>query len=292
MAVKNKANGATAERSRSKGKESGSGSGQIGKARNPETSEGDCIDAEGRGKLPLDSPEFKPIIRDLIRLAKEQGYLTFDDINEAIPDAETDIELFEDLIERLRTMKFRIIDAAEVDNLKAGAVDDDDDDDEGDDAEEPDEKKRPVEREGRLDILDDPVRMYLKQMGQVPLLTREQEVDISKRIERSETEIRKILTRFGFIPDAYLEFARRLEKGEERFDRLIIDKKVESRARYLKTWRSSVNRFRTCATGSRQATLSFVTPNPKPPSLTSRRHSRKTTPSSPRPTAAFISSRR
>jgi RNA polymerase primary sigma factor len=234
MAVKNKANGATAERSRSKGKESGSGSGQIGKARNPETSEGDCIDAEGRGKLPLDSPEFKPIIRDLIRLAKEQGYLTFDDINEAIPDAETDIELFEDLIERLRTMKFRIIDAAEVDNLKAGAVDDDDDDDEGDDAEEPDEKKRPVEREGRLDILDDPVRMYLKQMGQVPLLTREQEVDISKRIERSETEIRKILTRFGFIPDAYLEFARRLEKGEERFDRLIIDKKVESRARYLK----------------------------------------------------------
>lgn len=191
-------------------------------------------ESESRGKLPLDSPEFRPIIRDLIRLAKEQDYLTFDDINEAIPDTETDVEFFEDLIERLRTMKFRIIDAAEVDNVKVGGIDDDDDEVIEDDGEDGDEKKRPVGREGRLDILDDPVRMYLKQMGQVPLLTREQEVEISKRIERSEGEIRKILTRFGFIPDAYLDIAKRLEEGDERFDRLIIDKKIESRARYLK----------------------------------------------------------
>ncbi len=173
-------------------------------------------------KSPLDSPEFKPIVRDLIRLAKEQEYLTFDDINEALPDTQSDLELMEELIERLRGMKFRIIDSAEVDNLKAGS----------DDEEVP--AKKPVEKEGRLDILDDPVRMYLKQMGQVPLLTREQEVEISKRIEKAETETRKILARFGFIPDAYLEMAGRLETGEERFDRLIVDKKIESRARYLK----------------------------------------------------------
>ena len=199
-----------------------------------ESPDGDSIEPEGGGKLPLDSPEFRPIIRDLIRLAKEQEYLTFDDINEAIPDTVTDIELFEDLIERLRTMKFRIIDAAEVDNVKAGALDDDDEDASEGDSEEREEKKRPVEREGRLDILDDPVRMYLKQMGQVPLLTREQEVEISKRIERSDSETRKILSRFGFVPDAYLDISKRLEEGDERFDRLIIDKKIESRARYLK----------------------------------------------------------
>jgi len=181
---------------------------------------------------PLDAPEFRPVIRDLIRLAKEQDYLTYDDINEAIPDTETDIELFEDLIERLRTMKFRIIDSAEVDNQKAGAVEDAEEvvEEEGDETGE----KRPTEREGRLDILDDPVRMYLKQMGQVPLLNREQEVAISKRIEKSESETRKILARFGFIPDAYLDMASRLEQGDERFDRLILDKKIESRTRYLK----------------------------------------------------------
>ena len=173
---------------------------------------------------PLDSPEFQPIVRDLIRLAKEQEYLTFDDINEALPDTQSDLELMEELIERLRGMKFRIIDSAEVDNIKAGS----------DDEEEATPAKKPSEKEGRLDILDDPVRMYLKQMGQVPLLTREQEVEISKRIEKAETEIRKILARFGFIPDAYLSMADRLESGEERFDRLIVDKKIESRARYLK----------------------------------------------------------
>lgn len=181
-------------------------------------------------KSPLDSPEFQPIVRDLIRLAKEQEYLTFDDINEALPDTQSDLELMEELIERLRAMKFRIIDSAEVDNLKAGS-----DDEDGDDSEErPAEKKPAATKEGRLDILDDPVRMYLKQMGQVPLLTREQEVEISKRIEKSETEIKKVLSRFGFIPDAYLAMAERLEAGEERFDRLIIDKKIESRSRYLK----------------------------------------------------------
>jgi RNA polymerase primary sigma factor len=192
---------------------------------------------EGGGKLPLDSPEFRPIIRDLIRLAKEQEYLTFEDINEALPDTETDIELLEDLIERLKVMKFRIIDAAEVDNVKTGPIEEDDDDIDPASASDEEEAGKPREksREGRLDILDDPVRMYLKQMGQVPLLTREQEVEISKRIERSDSEIRKILSRFGFIPDAYLAMAKRLEEGDERFDRLIIDKKIESRARYLKS---------------------------------------------------------
>ncbi|MBU6180364.1 MAG: RNA polymerase subunit sigma, partial [Verrucomicrobia bacterium] len=182
---------------------------------------------------PLDAPEFRPVIRDLIRLAKEQDYLTFDDINEALPDTETDLELLEELIARLRTMKFRIIDSAEVDNLKGVPVGDSEDsaDDEEDDESE---KRRSADREGRLDILDDPVRMYLKQMGQVPLLNREQEVSISKRIEKSEAEVKKILCRFGFIPDAYLDLASRLEQGDERFDRLILDKKIESRARYLK----------------------------------------------------------
>jgi len=181
----------------------------------------------------LDSKDFQPILRELIRLAKEQDYLTFDDINEALPEYETDIDLIEELIERLRGMKFRIIDSAEVDHLPTVALGDDDEDSDVDhEAIEP--KKLRPDREGRLDILDDPVRMYLKQMGQVPLLTREQEVEISKRIERAESEIKKALSRFGFIPGAYLDLANRIEDGGERFDRLVIDKKVESRSRYLK----------------------------------------------------------
>jgi len=234
MAVKNNSNGSSGKSKDNKT----TGKGSTKKSRElPGDLESDGIAQFSAApttavKSSLDSPEFRPIIRDLIRLAKEQEYLTFDDINDALPDTETDLELLEELIDRLRTMKFRIIDAAEVDNFKT--VSSDEDEDEPGDSEEVPRKKSASDREGRLDILDDPVRMYLKQMGQVPLLTREQEVEISKRIERSEVEIKKILSRFGFIPDAYLELAQRLEGGDERFDRLIIDKKIESRARYLK----------------------------------------------------------
>ncbi len=88
--------------------------------------------------------------------------------------------------------------------------------------------------EATLDILDDPVRMYLKQMGQVPLLTREQEVEISKRIEEAELNVQKHINRFGFIARAYLDLAQKLQEGRERFDRVILDKKIESRERYMK----------------------------------------------------------
>ena len=88
------------------------------------------------------------------------------------------------------------------------------------------------EEESRLDILDDPVQMYLRQMGKVPLLTREQEVEICKRIEEGETEARRILFGFGFTGKEHIALAEKLlsDPPRERFDRVIVDKKVESRA--------------------------------------------------------------
>src|SRR5205085_2954807 len=79
-----------------------------------------------------------------------------------------------------------------------------------------------------------PVRMYLKQMGQVPLLSREQEVEISKRIEEAENMVQKHINRFGFTARAHLDLAQKLTEGRERFDRVILDKKIESRERYMK----------------------------------------------------------
>ena len=76
--------------------------------------------------------------------------------------------------------------------------------------------------------------MYLKQMGQVPLLTREQEVEISKRIEEAEIMVQRLINRFGFIAQAHLDLAQKLTEGGERFDRVILDKKIESRERYMK----------------------------------------------------------
>jgi RNA polymerase primary sigma factor len=160
-------------------------------------------------------------IRELIKLAKEQGYLTFDDLNEALPEGVTDADELDMILTRLRRLEIDVIEASEVDRYKDGKKDADED--------EEDERTEP-----KVDILDDPVRMYLKQMGQVPLLTREQEVEISKRIEEAEGMVQKHISRFGFVARAHLELARKLLEGRERFDRVILDKKIESRERYMK----------------------------------------------------------
>ena len=158
-------------------------------------------------------------IRELIKLAKEQGYLTFDDLNEALPPDLTDPDELDLILMRLRKLEIDIIEASEVDRYKDGKKD----------SEEEEEKPEP-----KFDILDDPVRMYLKQMGQVPLLTREQEVEISKRIEEAEGRVATHIHRFGFVARAHLELAAKLVEGGERFDRVILDKKIESRERYMK----------------------------------------------------------
>src|SRR5947208_15350792 len=71
-------------------------------------------------------------------------------------------------------------------------------------------------------------------LGQVSLLTREQEVEISKRIEDAEAMVQKHISRFGFVARAHLDLTRKLLEGRERFDRVILDKKIESRERYMK----------------------------------------------------------
>jgi RNA polymerase primary sigma factor len=166
--------------------------------------------------------ELQSRIRELIKLAKEQGYLTFDDLNEALPEGITDADELDLILTRLRRLEIDIIEASEVDRYKDGKKDTE---------EELEEEER---TEAKVDILDDPVRMYLKQMGQVPLLTREQEVEISKRIEEAEDMVLKHINRFGFIAQAHLDLATKLIEGRERFDRVILDKKIESRERYMK----------------------------------------------------------
>ncbi|VVM05329.1 RNA polymerase sigma factor RpoD [Methylacidimicrobium tartarophylax] len=168
-----------------------------------------------------DEPLRQEKLRTLVKLAKEQGYLTFDDINEALPDCvpQPDVDL-EAVIAFLRSLEINVIRSSEVDRQKSTAP--------------ADTAVVHEEKETKLDILDDPVRMYLRQMGQVPLLTREEEVEISKRIETAELMVQKCLHSFGFIAREYLHLARKLEQGRERFDRLIQDKHIEGREAYMK----------------------------------------------------------
>lgn len=164
-------------------------------------------------------------IKELLRLAQEQGHLTYDDINDSLPESIVTPEDLDTIYSKLASYEIEIVDQAEVDNVKQPEVE---------------------EEQGRADILDDPVRMYLREMGKVPLLTREQEVAICKRIEEAEEEVKRIIYSFGFAAKEHIAIAEKLisEPPKERFDRVIIDKKVENREAHLRTLRKLVKKVR------------------------------------------------
>jgi RNA polymerase primary sigma factor len=102
------------------------------------------------------------------------------------------------------------------------------------------------EEDSRLEILDDPVRMYMNQMGKVPLLTREQEVEICKRIEEAEIAMKAIVYSLGFTAKEHIAIAEKLlsEPPKERFDRVIVDKKVANRDGHLRDLRKLIKKVR------------------------------------------------
>ena len=159
-------------------------------------------------------------VKDLLRLAREQGHLTHEDLNAALPENIATPTDLDQVLSKLRNLEIEIIDSAEVERGKSAELVDE-------------------EQTGRFDILDDPVRMYLRQMGKVPLLTREQEVEICKRIESADSETRRIIHGLGFTAKEHIALAEKLlaVPPKERFDRVILDKFAANRDRHLRELR-------------------------------------------------------
>jgi len=202
-----------------------------------------AISSKGKDSTPETTPESQPIkrkrgrprkvdtmtaeerqdqlnekIRQLISLSKTQGYLTNNDISKALPKNLDRPEDIENVISILENLETQIIDEDDVETHQAKI-------------EKTEEKALQA---SQSDIVDDPVRMYLKQMGQVPLLTREEEVAISKRIETAEQRAMAIIHSLAAVNEFHYDLSVRLLNREERFDRLVLDKKIDSRENYFK----------------------------------------------------------
>jgi len=160
-------------------------------------------------------------LQKLLGASKEKGYVTYDELNDLLPDEVVDSEEIDSLLILLKNMKIDVLDSSEVPRKVA-------------EKKQQEKKEADKEHVARLDILEDPVRMYLKQMGQIPLLTRDQEIDISKRIEKGETEVKRIVINCGFVPKQVVSLAKRLLAGRERYDHVVDEKMVKSREKYLR----------------------------------------------------------
>ena len=194
------------------------------------------VDESGLVDVPPQEPDFSKDeelnlpekIKELVQLAQDQGHLTISDINETLPKDLVTPEKLDEVFAKLKSLDVEI-----VEQLDAAP------------------RQKPVQSESeaeksRLDILDDPVRMYLKQMGQVPLLTREQEVEISKRIEAAELEVKRILYSLGFTAKEHIALAEKLtaDPPKERFDRVTVDKVIETREKHIKALHRLIKKVR------------------------------------------------
>lgn len=157
-------------------------------------------------------------VDELVSIAKEQGFITYEEINEILPMTFDSADQIDQVLIFLSGMDIQVLNQSEVDRQK-------------------ERKKEAKELEAlpkRVEgTPDDPVRMYLKEMGSVPLLSREEEVEISKRIEKAQIQIERIIMRFRYSTSEAISIANYLIHGKERFDKSISEKEVLNKQEFL-----------------------------------------------------------
>ncbi|WP_303652631.1 RNA polymerase sigma factor RpoD [Paludisphaera mucosa] len=161
-------------------------------------------------------------LKALLELGKRRGFLTFDQVNDVLPDDATSPERIHGLLETLDEMGVELIneDEAEARLLASGDLDDEPED-LVEDADEEEAELTPEELEDISRRIDDPVRMYLTQMGEIPLLTREQEINLAKKIEVTRKKFRRKVLECHFALALVVDVLKKVAEGELPFDRTV-----------------------------------------------------------------------
>ena len=176
----------------------------------------------GGGK-PLSLEEKYDEVRQLIQIGKEKGYLLYDEVNEILPPDITTSDELDELFTTFGNAGIEVVDSEQkyreeklLDRRSEGSE---------------------IELDltpSAIDKTNDPVRMYLREMGTVPLLTREGEVAIAKRIERGKLSVIKAISRMPLIADAVVHMGEQLKAGERTVRELVIFQEDEVTEEKLK----------------------------------------------------------
>ena len=153
--------------------------------------------------------KFEHDIDNIIEVGKEKGYLTYGDVNDMLPEEIGSPDDLDDLITTIGTQGIDLLDAPKFPGDKDFELE------EGED----------VELDltpGTLEKTNDPVRMYLREMGTVPLLTREGEVEIAKRIERGQMRVLKAISRSPIVIREIAALGEDLKRGVRNVKEVVI----------------------------------------------------------------------
>src|SRR5882757_4639115 len=182
-------------------------------------------------------------VRQLINIGKEKGYLLYDEVNELLPSEITSSDELDDLFNTFGSAGIEVIDSDQkylrddvkpIDRTSEGA-------------EELELDLTP----GALDKTNDPVRMYLREMGTVPLLTREGEVEIARRIERGKLAVIKSISRTPLVAKKVIQLGDQLHVGERTIRELVIfndeeitDERIQERSKQVQKQIDAVRKAR------------------------------------------------
>src|SRR5687767_547484 len=159
-------------------------------------------------------------VRQLITMGKEKGYLLYEEVNDMLPSEISSSDDLDDIFSMFGSMGIEVVDSEQKFR----------------EAKEGEEGAELDLTPGTLDKTNDPVRMYLREMGTVPLLTREGEVEIAKRIERGKKAVMRIITRTPMAAQEVFRLAEKLGAGELSVRDVVVfieeevtDEKIENK---------------------------------------------------------------
>jgi RNA polymerase primary sigma factor len=158
----------------------------------------------------MEKPVVKKSLDKLIALGKKKGYLTYDEVNDVLPQEIVSSDDIDEVFEILNDEDIQIVDNELADEKSGEAA-------KADDAKDEDVI------EDRLLPLDDPVKMYLKQMGRISLLSREEELRLAKKIEETENNFRQLLLSSLFAKKEVMGLIKQVMENEEHLENIAKD---------------------------------------------------------------------